>query len=253
MAVLVFDHVAKAFGANPVLRSVSLVLDAPRVVGLIGDNGAGKTTFIRLAVGLLTPSAGTIRLFDAPASHDSAALMQRVGALIESPGHYDELTVRENLQFALAFYNDRAPLGTLDAVTAGQLAAFGLTEVAERSAGQLSSGFRQRLALARAIHPWADAVFLDEPFVNLDPGLRVHLKGVLDQLRRGGKLVVLSSHTLTDIEQLCDEVILLANGMPYRFDDFATIRRLVGSEPPDDLDQVYERLQATLAPRAPAS
>lgn len=243
MTPLSFIAVDKSFDAVRALSAVTVSLTAGRIVGLIGDNGAGKTTFIRLATGILRPSSGEVRLLGRPADRNEPDLMTRVGALIEAPGHYEELTVAENLQFAFAFYHARSPRGTVAEVVRDQVRAFGLEAVADTRVGRLSSGFRQRLAVARAAHPWADVVVLDEPFVNLDPVVKIGIKQQLRDLKAAGKLVVFSSHTLSDVEQLTDEILLLVEGRLHRFEDFAAIRRLVGKAAEEDPDAVYAALR----------
>ncbi|HXM37435.1 MAG TPA: ABC transporter ATP-binding protein [Gemmatimonadales bacterium] len=249
MNPLSFIEVSKSFDGVHALSAVTASLTAGRIVGLIGDNGAGKTTFIRLATGILRPSNGEVRLLGRVADRNEPELMTRVGALIETPGHYEELTAAENLRFAFAFYHRRAPQGTVEGVVRSQLRSFGLEAVADTPVGRLSSGFRQRLAVARAAHPWADVVLLDEPFVNLDPVVRIGIKQQLRELKAAGKLVVFSSHTLSDVEQLTDEILLLVAGRLYRFEDFAAIRRLVGKAAEDDPDAVYAALHQAMSAR----
>ena len=100
-----FVAVRKSFGTVMALRDVDFGLARGRIVGLIGDNGAGKTTLIRLATGILTPTAGHVFTLGRPATREDRWLMGRLGALIENPGQYDELTVEQNLQFVYSFYD----------------------------------------------------------------------------------------------------------------------------------------------------
>lgn len=240
-----FVEVAKRFGAREVFSGVSFSLTGPRIVGLIGDNGAGKTTLLRLALGLYRPTSGSVFLFDGPADRNNTGVMRRVGALIEKPGHYDELSVRDNLSFFYSFYCNS---DTLAGTTEAALRRFGLREVATEPAGRLSSGYRQRLALARAVHPWADIVLLDEPFESLDPRSRASVKTALRDMRAAGKLVVFSSHGLADVQQICDEILLLAAGRLFRFRDFEDVRAQIGGiDAADDLDALYARLTERLS------
>lgn len=204
MDTLTFEGVSKSFGAMRALSSVTVSLPVSKIVGLIGDNGAGKTTFIRLAAGVLRPTEGEVRLLGKPADRNDRALMSHLGALIENPGHYEKLTVEENLRFAFGFYHQMCPRGTLDAVVREQLRKLGLDSIAATRVWRLSSGFRQRLAVARAVHPWVDVVLLDEPFLSLDPGIKSQIKTFLRDLKVAHKLVLFSSHTLADVEQLAD-------------------------------------------------
>jgi ABC-2 type transport system ATP-binding protein len=133
---------AKAF-ALPVLRDVTADLAGSRIVGLIGNNGVGKTTLLRLLLGLLRPDHGSVRVLGSdPYDHDPS-IFRRLGALVEKPGLYDELTVRENLRFSYGFYasDDR----NLHDAVEQSLNDFELLDVAQHAAGKLSSGYRQRV------------------------------------------------------------------------------------------------------------
>ena len=249
MDLLRFADVSKSFGSIAAVARVSFAFGPGRIVGLIGDNGAGKTTTIRLAAGLLQPDSGAVALCGERADRESRSLMFRVGALIEGPGHYDELTVVENLRYFYAFYATRTAPGSLDRVVEDWLRRFGLEEVSDRAVSSVSSGYRQRLAVARALHPWVEVALLDEPFVNLDPRAKSQLKALLRDLKVGGKLVLFSSHTLTDVEQLADDILLLVRGRLHRFRDFGEIRRLVGESAAGDPDVVYDALHRVIVAR----
>lgn len=244
-----FMEVAKRFGPRTVFDEITFSLAGPGIVGLIGDNGAGKTTLLRLILGLYRPTSGDVFVFDRPANRDDSAVMRRIGALVEKPGHYDELSVWDNLDFFYSFYCSSS--SAAPGLVQETLRRFDLTEVAAEPAGRLSSGYRQRLALARAVHPWAEIVVLDEPFESLDPRSRSSVKTALRETRAAGKLVLFSSHGLADIQQLCDEILLLAGGRLFRFRDFEDVRAHVGGEDGGgDLDSLYARLAENLSPGA---
>lgn len=240
------QDVERRFGTRVVLRGVSLDLESPGVIGLIGDNGAGKTTLLRLIAGILRPNSGTVRVFGRDVYADRAAVLRRVGALIEAPGHYDELTVRDNLAYFFGFYAD-GDRGAVARAVESSIERFGLATVADARAGDLSSGFRQRLAIARALHPWAELTLLDEPFNTLDPRARNEIKSEVRRLRDPGRLILLSSHQLADIAQLCDAILVIAGERVHGFRSFEQIKELLGSEPGDDLDAVYALLADRLA------
>lgn len=238
--MLHFQNVSHTYGRNSVLRGVTLAVGAG-ITGLIGDNGAGKTTLLRIATGILPPAEGAVHLFGQDLRSARPTLMRRVGALIEKPGHYDELSVTDNLDYFYAFY---APLDRAEraALVRERLERFGLAEVAGQRAGELSLGYRQRLSIARAVHPWADLILLDEPFDSLDPRARAEIKQGLRALRAEGKALVFSSHNLADVEALCDTIYLVRGGGVERFDSFEEIRLRVGAAGGDDLDTLYTRL-----------
>lgn len=241
-----FESVAKKFGTFEVFGDVSFSVDAPATIGLIGDNGSGKTTLLRLAAGILRPTVGAVRLLGALADRDHPGIMRRVGALIEKPGHYDELTVIQNLRYFFSFYAPREPRTSMDEVIRTQLDRFGLHGVLDQPVGQLSSGYRQRLALARAVHPWADVLLLDEPFESLDPRARSVVKQAIGVTGKVSRIVFLSSHALVDVDQICDEIFLIAAHRLHRFRSFDEIQQRLGGVRLDDLDAVYMRLTEQL-------
>jgi ABC-2 type transport system ATP-binding protein len=243
MDVLRFSTVSKAFPGRIVLEDVTLAVPPGAIVGVIGENGAGKTTLLRLAAGLLAPTAGEIRLFG---QSDLVSARRHLGALLERPGHYDELTVYDNLFFFYSFYA-ASPAGVRDAVREA-LERLGLSEIASERAGRLSTGLRQRLALARAAHRSAKLLLLDEPFESLDPIARHQVKGWLQAARHAGTAAVISSHTLHDLSDLCDSLLLVADGRVRAFDSFAAISREAGLADTSNLDALYAAYRQTQPP-----
>lgn len=244
--------VERRFGHRVVLHGVTLRLEPPGIVGLIGDNGAGKTTLMRLVAGILRPNSGTVRVFGRNPYVERAAVLRRVGALIESPGHYDELSVRDNLTYFFGFYANGDRTAVARHVDAN-IERFGLAAVTDTRAGELSSGYRQRLAIARAVHPWAELMLLDEPFNTLDPRSRNEIKVELRRLREDGKLILLSSHQLADVQQLCDTILVIAGQRVHQFQSFEQIRELLDSDPGEDLDAVYALLADRLVAKGGVS
>jgi ABC-2 type transport system ATP-binding protein len=237
--------VSWSYGGLLVLEKVSIKLDAGTVVGLIGDNGAGKTTLMRVAAGILGPQAGRVRVFGFDPNRERKETLLRVGGMMETPGHYDELSVRANLAHWYGFYQSPRVGSTADEVEEA-LSRFGLAGQADQRAGSLSEGFRRRLGVARAVHPKADLVLLDEPLEGLDPRARNDLKDQIRRLGASGRTVFLSSHHLADIDALCQTVWVIASRRVHRFSGFDEVRSLVGSESAQDLDAVYARLAARL-------
>ena len=239
MTALRFDDVSKSFDGRPVLDGLNVSIEAGQIVGLIGDNGAGKTTFLRLAARILTPTAGRVVVFGA---EDPLMIRRRLGASLERPGHYDELTVSENLRFFYSFYADaKAPV---DDLVRASLEQFQLASVGDRAVGRLSTGNRQRLAIARALHPWADLVLLDEPLESLDPIARAQAKQHFLASKAEGRTLIISSHTLSDLAQICDRLILIADGHTREFPSFDAIRAMLGAdESAVDLDVLYARMR----------
>lgn len=246
MLELIDVHVS--YGPLPVLRGASCTFNPGRAVGLIGDNGAGKTTLLRTATTMLAPQRGEVRLSGKVLTHNDVPGRRRIGALIEQPGHYDELTASENLTFFYSFHV-RAGKPLKDAV-ADAIETFGLSSVADQRAGRLSTGYRQRLAVARAFHPNARIVLLDEPLSGLDPTTRSQLKQTIHGLVSRGTALVISSHGLSDLDTLCDDLYVLSSGVLHRFNGFSDIRARVGADRDTDLDTVYTTLISHLQERS---
>ncbi|MEP6619146.1 MAG: ABC transporter ATP-binding protein [bacterium] len=241
MTALIFTSVSKQFKARSILSSVSIQIAAGSVVGLIGDNGAGKTTLLRLAAGVMRPTTGTVRAFGQDPYRDRRKTGRRIGAILEKPGHYDECSVRRTLTFWYGFYGDD---GATSAAVDSALDLHGLRDVANEPVGQLSLGYRHRVALARAVHPAAELVLLDEPFDGLDPRARTDFKGVLRTNGASKRTVVFSSHNLGDVEELCDYVLLLQDGCVERLDNVNALRARATVDKHASLDEVYANVSA---------
>ncbi len=182
-------------------------LGSPGTVhGFLGPNGAGKTTTIRCLLGLVRPSEGAVRLFGADSTSSFHQVAHRVGAIVENPKMFPKFTGRKNLRL----------LATMSSIPASEvervLGIVGLVERGDDSFASYSLGMKQRLAIAAALLKDPDLLILDEPANGLDPAgiaeMRMLIRSIADQ----GKAVLVSSHQLAEIEQICDEVTIIAQG-----------------------------------------
>jgi ABC-type multidrug transport system ATPase subunit len=199
----------RAFGRVRAVERLDLGVPRGSVYGFLGPNGSGKTTTIRLILGLLRPDAGSIRLLGEPLSR-TPDLLGRVGALVERPAFYPGLSARDNLRvFALT-------AGLPGDQVAGRiqetLASVGLADVGGRHVRSFSTGMRQRLAIGLALVRRPDLVILDEPTAGLDPAGVADVRDVITALGRRGTTVFLSSHVLPEVEQVCDRLAILDRG-----------------------------------------
>lgn len=192
-------------GGVTALRDVDLTIDAGQVYGLVGRNGAGKTTLMRILVGLVAPSGGHAAVLGHPAGGASTGRL--VGSLIEAPAYYPHLSGRDNL-LLLARY-----LGHPPAAVDGVLATVGLSERATSRFSGYSLGMKQRLGVAGALLGDPPLLILDEPVNGLDPQAMVHVRELLARVRDQGRTVLLSSHLLAELEQVCDRVAILHEGV----------------------------------------
>ncbi|MFA7480182.1 MAG: heme ABC exporter ATP-binding protein CcmA [Vulcanimicrobiota bacterium] len=202
---LSFDAVSFSYYKTPVLQSVSFQVSSGEIVGYLGVNGAGKTTTFLLATGLLRPHSGQIRIADCDPAR-SKSWSYKVGVLTSGAGLYPRLSVRRNLSFFAELYGRKVDLDQ-------HLESHGLKEFADKPAGQLSQGFRRRLALARATIHQPELLLLDEPADGLDPQGTEHLHLRLKAFADNGGAVVFTSHRLEEVERLCHRILILSDGV----------------------------------------
>jgi ABC-2 type transport system ATP-binding protein len=198
------------FGVVPALSGVNLSAPYGQVTALVGPNGAGKTTLLLILATLLTPDRGEVAVAGLDPARDPDGVRSRIGWMPDAFGVYDQLTVSEYLGFFADAY--RLPRGTAADRVAELLTLIHLTEYAYRPVHVLSRGQKQRLALARALIHRPRVLLLDEPASGLDPRSRVELRDILRGLAAEGAAVLVSSHILTELEEIADRVVFVAGG-----------------------------------------
>jgi ABC-2 type transport system ATP-binding protein len=199
------NGLTKHYGDRAAVEGLDLRLRRGAVTGFVGPNGAGKTTTIRMLLGLVRPTTGTGTVLGEPLAHPERYL-GRVGALIEAPAFYPALSGRDNLR-ALA------RLGGLEPSRIGEaLALVGLSGRAADPCRSYSHGMKQRLGVAAALLPDPQLLILDEPTNGLDPAGIREMRGLLRRLADSGVTVFVSSHLLSEVEAICDELVLIAAG-----------------------------------------
>jgi len=194
----------KRFGPIEALRDVALAVPAGQTYGLLGPNGSGKTTFIRLVAGLLRATAGRLTVLGQPMP--SRRILADIGYMPQAPALYLELTVRENLLFFARVYG-AAGRDRVEEV----LEVVGLAERADSPVYTLSGGMRQRTSLACALVHRPRLLLLDEPTVGVDPPLRVAFWQYFRRLNQEGVTILVSSHVMDEAER-CDRLVLLRDG-----------------------------------------
>lgn len=204
--MLCFDEVSLAFRDGDGVRDLSFRVDAGEIVALVGLNGAGKTTLMRLALGMLRADSGAVQVFGHPLDELPVARWADVGALIEVPLAYPELTARENLRLACLLR------GADPAIVPDALDAWQLSPVADRRFRRLSLGTRQRVGLAAAMQHDPALIVLDEPSNALDPASVILLREQLLRRAGDGAAVLVSSHHLDEVARIADRVILMNRG-----------------------------------------
>jgi ABC-2 type transport system ATP-binding protein len=206
---VVVDGLTKRFGARTAVDHVSFSVPAGTVAGLIGPNGAGKTTIMAMLLGLVQPTSGTATVFGS-AIDQRAGYLHRVGALIEGPAFHPAVSGVANLR-SLAVLAGLPPTG-LDAHLAELIDTVGLTGRGDDRYGTYSLGMKQRLGIAAALLGNPELVILDEPTNGLDPMGMQDIRNLIKRISGHGRTVIVSSHLLSELEQVCDWLIVLDRG-----------------------------------------
>ena len=198
---------SKRFGAVRAVNDLSFVVESGQVCGLLGPNGAGKTTTVRMLVGLIRANAGRARLLGDDV-RASAPVLRRVGLLVEKPAFVPYLSGMRNLQLHWAAGGDSwPPVGLDDALDLANLG-----RAVDRKVNGYSQGMRQRLGIAQAVMHRPELLVLDEPTNGLDPAETRRMRVGLSELSKGGATVLLSSHLLAEVEQVCSHVLVVDHG-----------------------------------------
>lgn len=220
-------NLTRRFGKLTAVENLDLKIPAGALYGLIGPNGAGKTTTIRMLAGLLEPTSGEILLNGHLANSDWRKLHHQLGYMPDFFGVYEDMLVWEYLDFFARCYN--LPANRRSSVIDELLELVDLTEKRYAYVQTLSRGMRQRLCLAHALVHDPQVLLLDEPASGLDPRARVEMRELLRELGAMGKSIVVSSHILSELAELCDYVGIIERG------------RLVASGPISEISQALEQ------------
>jgi ABC-2 type transport system ATP-binding protein len=201
------EGLTKSFGGRKVVDDLTLSVERGHIRGFLGPNGSGKTTTIRMLCGLLTPDSGEGRCLGFDIRTQQEEIKRRVGYMTQGFSLYRDLTIRENLEFVARIYGLESPRAA--AQTA--LERLGLTSRADQLAGELSGGWKQRLALGACILPEPELLLLDEPTAGVDPKARRDFWDEIHHLATEGLTVLVSTHYMDEAER-CHEIAYILDG-----------------------------------------
>jgi Cu-processing system ATP-binding protein len=223
---VVLRAVSRTYGRQLAVDAVDLNLRAGECIGLVGHNGAGKSTMIKMMLGLIRPTRGSVQVLGEDPSAGAAAKARReLGYLPENVALHPSLTGAETLAFYARLKSQ--PVAGNKAL----LERVGIATAADRRVGTYSKGMRQRLGLAQALLGNPRALLLDEPTTGLDPALRQSFYEIIGELRRDGATILLSSHALAELEGQVDRVVVMNRGRKVADGGIAELRSLAAIQP----------------------
>ena len=219
MATIIVDKIAKSFGATQAVKDVSFEVHPGEIFGLLGPNGSGKTTSIRVILDIYQPDSGSVTILDGPMTNEK---LNYIGYIPEERGLYQDVPLDRCLTY----------LATLKGLTEDQikerlpkyLAKFDLTEHAKKKAKELSKGMQQKGQLIAALIHDPEIIIIDEPFSALDPINTQLVKDLLIEQRNAGKTIVMCTHQMNQVEQLCDRLVLINQGQVLLQGELSEIR-----------------------------
>lgn len=208
--VVVTHELTKRYGEFTALDNLSFMLDRGQILGFIGPNGAGKTTTIKILVGLMRPTSGSASIAGADCVRDARRIKRLVGFMPDTFGSYDNMRVREYLDFFGAAFGigRRDRMRRIDEV----LETTGSTYMRDRYVESLSHGMKQRIGVARTLLHDPDVLILDEPANGLDPQARIEMRDLLLRLADMGKTLIVTSHILPELSRICNVVAIMTKG-----------------------------------------
>jgi ABC-2 type transport system ATP-binding protein len=214
------SHVAKSFGDTKAVVDVSFAVKKGEIFGLLGPNGAGKTTTIRIMLDIFRPDSGEVSIFGGPMSSDKK---ERIGYMPEERGLYQDITLERCLVY----------LGTLKGLTASEarkrlgdlLERFDLAAHKGKKVKELSKGMQQKAQIINTILHRPELIIIDEPFTALDPINTQLVKDLMRELRDGGSTILMSTHQMHQVEELCDRILLIDDGRDVLYGDLQEIQR----------------------------
>lgn len=254
--VLVTDNLTKRYGEFTALDQLSIWLDRGNILGFIGPNGAGKTTAIKILVGLSRPTSGSAHIAGVDCTRDARKIKRLVGYMPDTFGSYDNMRVREYLDFFGAAFGipRKNRMTRIEEV----METTNSTYMKDRFVESLSHGMKQRIGIARTLLHDPEILILDEPANGLDPQARIEVREVLLKLADEGKTLIVTSHILAELSRICNQVAIITRGTLRAFGTLNEIMRQVSQQrtievqlaSPEQVKQTVELVRSQAGPES---
>lgn len=226
---LIVNNLVKSYGSLTAVDGLDLEIASGETFGLLGHNGAGKSTSIECILGVKRPDKGSVRVLGMDPAIERKKLFERVGVQFQQTNYQDKITVSEICEVTCSLYKHPADWKEL-------LQTFGLTEKQKCPVSELSGGERQKLSVLLALIPDPELFFFDELTTGLDSKARRDIWKYLEKLKQKGHTIILTSHYMDEVEALCDRICILKKG---RIIEMGTVPELIGKSPYKNLEEAY--------------
>ena len=213
------NNLTKKFSSFVALDKLNLTIEGGTCVGYLGPNGAGKSTTIKILTGLIRPSSGTVKISGIDVTKDIRSALSDVGVLVEIPQFYSNLTPDETM----SYFGKLRGVKELQQRITKTLEMINLLDWRQKKIGTFSKGMRQRLGIGCALLHEPSLIILDEPTTGLDPRGMIEVREIIRSLKKEGKTIFMSSHLLSEVQEVCDKVAILDKGRLMRYDSIKNI------------------------------
>jgi ABC-2 type transport system ATP-binding protein len=203
--VIELENIRKSYGNVKAVDGISLRVNKGEVLGIIGANGAGKSTTLEIMMGLRTPESGSVKVLGLDIMNGSDDIKQKIGIQLQQTALYDRIKVKEALELFSSYYVKKRDLQEI-------IQALGLEPYLNKYVKNLSGGWQQRTSLALALVNDPEIIFLDEPTTGLDPQARLELWKCINRFRAEGKTIILSTHYMDEAQRHCDRIAIIKKG-----------------------------------------
>jgi ABC-2 type transport system ATP-binding protein len=203
--VIELENIRKSYGNVKAVDGISLRVNKGEVLGVIGANGAGKSTTLEIMMGLRTPESGSVKVLGLDIIDGSDDIKQKIGIQLQQTALYDRIKVKEALELFSSYYDKKRDLQEI-------IQALGLEPYLNKYVKNLSGGWQQRASLALALVNDPEIIFLDEPTTGLDPQARLELWKCINRFRAEGKTIILSTHYMDEAQRHCDRIAIIKKG-----------------------------------------